>query len=223
MKAIKERDIGRIGGLNSNIEHKGKIYHVQTEVLPTKKVVVTNVFDKGDIIYTDFASFKKFYEDISISDTRLVSGVRKLVALLHNRAFVWIRNKKESEVESLFLSWVRKTANNLKSDYGSHIRGVIFYDFLKRSFLSVSENLNLVWDNKVLESFMVYFNRFLKLISTGEVSFTTVDYEEQNLIMLGYKKDFAGIFMFEKTFPIELAKVELKRFLHVFNKCNETF
>ncbi len=60
---------------NTNIKYKGIIYHIQTEVY--KNVVVTNVFDKGRVVYTqknDFVDFKGTVEQHQSVESKIKKG-----------------------------------------------------------------------------------------------------------------------------------------------------
>jgi hypothetical protein len=60
---------------NSNIKFKGKVYHIQTEVY--KETVVTNVFDKGRVIYTqkkDFVDFRTTLAQHQSIETKIKQG-----------------------------------------------------------------------------------------------------------------------------------------------------
>lgn len=49
-----------IGGFNENVEHNGKIYHVQTENLGVDKAIIrTVIYDGGTIIVTRQTNYQK--------------------------------------------------------------------------------------------------------------------------------------------------------------------
>ncbi|MCX8083541.1 MAG: hypothetical protein N3C60_01280 [Calditerrivibrio sp.] len=66
--------------LNSNVTHKGKIYHVQTEIVGDK--VITQVFVKGRVIFSykdnfiDYETTKKQHRtaEAAIIRDKLVSN-----------------------------------------------------------------------------------------------------------------------------------------------------
>ena len=60
---------------NTNIKYKDKIYHVQTEVY--KDMVVTNVFDKGRVVFTkrnNFIDFKGTVEQHQSIESKIKKG-----------------------------------------------------------------------------------------------------------------------------------------------------
>ena len=49
-----------IGGFNENVEHNGKIYHVQTENLGVDKGIIrTVIYDQGRVIATRQTNYQK--------------------------------------------------------------------------------------------------------------------------------------------------------------------
>ncbi|HBO85099.1 MAG: hypothetical protein A2073_00575 [Deltaproteobacteria bacterium GWC2_42_11] len=77
-------------GFNENIEHKGDVYHVQTEDGGIKKPVVTTIVFRGGAI---IASRKTNYSDV-IKFGRLDMVVKELMQEQHDRAVMDLKRGK---------------------------------------------------------------------------------------------------------------------------------
>ena len=60
---------------NTNVKYKDKVFHIQTEVY--KNVVVTNVFDRGRVVFTqrnDFVDFKSTINQHQSVESKIKKG-----------------------------------------------------------------------------------------------------------------------------------------------------
>ncbi len=55
-------------GLNQNVKHEGKWFHVQTEDVPARESVVTQVFVDGQIVHTYAFPYAEWKSDANWED-----------------------------------------------------------------------------------------------------------------------------------------------------------
>jgi hypothetical protein len=76
-------------GYNTNVRHKGKLYHIQTEDSGVKRPhVITQLFaDGGRILASEKTSYEEHLESDNLSDV-----VKKLMQEQHKRVFIALRD-----------------------------------------------------------------------------------------------------------------------------------
>jgi hypothetical protein len=76
-------------GYNTNVRHRGKLYHIQTEDSGVKRPhVVTQLFaDGGRIIASEKTSYQDFIEAENLADI-----VKQLMQEQHKRVFIGLRD-----------------------------------------------------------------------------------------------------------------------------------
>ncbi len=220
----KIKELANIKGFNTNIEKDGKILHVQTEVLPKRKLVFTQIYDKGNIVYSDFISFQKFYDDLIDKDPdRLISGVNKLVQLSHQKGIRFLNEQKERiglDSEKIFVQWLEKTTEGIRGDFPVSQISAFYFDREKSVLIPVNEENKLEISDIFLAKLKNYdvFIRNISRETKEKAIFTFFERDGFLFFMVFYKNNYSGIFVFGKDFPPGLAKYELKRYLTVLDK-----
>jgi hypothetical protein len=76
-------------GYNTNVRHKGKLYHIQTEDSGVKRPhIITQLFaDGGRILASEKTSYEEHLETDNLSDI-----VKKLMQEQHKRVFIALRD-----------------------------------------------------------------------------------------------------------------------------------
>ncbi len=220
------KQIFPISGINSNILKDGEMYHVQTEVLPNKKMVLTQIFKNGTIIHSDFVSFKKHYDElININPVKLKNGIQSLVKILHQRGLRWLKDNNTQntildETAKIFRNWISRTLENLKSDYVKGEIEVFMHNSKHENILNINQNKEVVPG-----SFMIYLvSAFQHMTRDLNIRpfFSSLETKEDNIILVSPHHFLTGIFKFEKVFPMGLAKLEIKRYYSILNELLKT-
>ncbi len=205
-----------IPGINSNVIKGTKMFHIQTEVIPGKKLVLTQIYDRGKIIYSDFISFKKHYEElITTNPLKLRDGIKKLVKLLHQKGLKYLKDLSlEEEINSrtFFLKWLQKTYDSIKNDYSDAQLSIFFYDENTKIISPIYTNIKSDTSSHIAMTTAVLVEKVTKRFSIRPL-LTSLETNNSRLFLVSPKELFSGIFSFDKNFSLGLAKLEIKRYL----------
>ncbi len=230
-----------IQGINSNINYDGITYHIQTEVLTGKLIVLTQIFLYGNIIHTEFLSFKKYYNSLIADDPiKLKRGIEQLVHILHEKGLKWLKDYKEKDLyhfknlncgqqlseicedrdKSVLYNWLKSTIENFSSDYPEiTMDGFICHCFEKQYF-SIHQNSNMVLSGSELEILLRSINILIndlspKVINEGILDILFFEIKGYKIFVYMFQSDELVVIISDQKAPTGLLKMELERYLEV--------
>ncbi len=219
---IKRNNIFPIPGINENLNLNNRFYHIQTEVLPNKLIVSTHIYHKGEIIYSDFVSFKKFYNDETITNENLKRGIIKLVKILHQKSLKWLKDENnksgyDNRNEKLFIEWLIKVAENISKEYSHEIKVCHKNKSKVMKRINFTETQNK--EREIVESFLENLITLSTSILKNKVKYSFFE-TNLNKYLFIIHRDNVGIFKFYKNFPTGIVTLELNRYLPLIENLN---
>ncbi len=209
-----------IPGINSNVLKEGTIFHVQTEVITSKKIILTQIFHRGTIIYSDFVSFKKHYEELINSDPRkLKRGIVTLVKMLHQKSMNYLKNlagnQNEYNLKKIFMDWLKKTYLSMKNDYDEMDFSIYFYDEKSHSLTPISgPGRDTDHPVNLIKTATIFVQKASNTFNKRPFLFS-LETRDTRLFFVLPRHNTGGIFNFGRNFSFGLAKLEIKRYLSI--------
>lgn len=244
----QEKTIFPIPGINSNIKKGDKIYHIQTEVMPRRLLVTTQVFVGGNIIHTEFASFKKHYDAlIDKNPVKLKNGIKQMVQLLHKKGLYWLKeldigeeietgdktapaqqHSQPCQIKPILVDWLTATIENFSVDYPDISLNGFTYNFVDKQYFPISRKSQELLDNQnlkaLLETMALFVHTLVPSMMNGEtMEKIFLETENYKIFTYAYQNKATAVIITDQTSPTGLIKMELERYLEALHTITSKF
>ncbi len=209
-----EKKLIKVEGFNSNLKIGDSFYHIQTEILPHRKVVISQIYHKGEIIHSTIFSFKKQYEEIS-DLKRLNSGLEKLIHLAHKQSEEFIKSKAKTSPYNSFKQWVSETCKNLENEFERSFINLTFDPDQGWNIFYRKENIKERELTEYKEILPPYLEIGKQLHLPATIKMKT---EEKNLFIVISKLNILTAFIFKHTVEFGFINLEMERYFEILKK-----
>ena len=238
----QDKKIFPIPGINSNIKRGDKIYHIQTEVMPGRLLVTTQIYVGGNIIHTEFASFKKHYDAlIDKNPVKLKNGIKQMVQLLHQKGLYWLKELDLSEerktgdktattqqhsqicqIKPILDDWLTATIENFSVDYPDISLNGFTYNTVDKQYFPVSQKSKDLLEKQdlktILETMALFVHKIVPTMMDGEtMEKIFLETENYKIFTYPYQNKATAIIITDQHNPTGLIKMELERYLEALH------
>ncbi len=219
-----------IPGINSNIMYGDEMFHIQTEVITSRKIVTTHIYSGGEIIHADFASFKKHYENLVTSEPeKLRIGITKLVKLMHQKGLKWLKENftvtKEKvrpicTLKPLVEQWIISTIRNLKEDFPKINISAFVYNSIESKLENIKDEIKIpdYGDETIIVTLTLIVQTHIPNLFKTPTRLAYMETSQRKIFVIPLNSNVSGLIILDNNYPTGLIRMELKRYIPLLEK-----